>query len=75
MNSILTEDEKWLAVVNRDPKYDGLFFCCVKTTKIYCKPSCKSRTPLRRNVLFSENASQAVELGFRACKRCRPGGL
>ena len=68
----LTDDEKWLAVQNCDETYDGVFFVCVKTTGIFCQPSCKARTPYRKNVIFCDTADEAVEMGFRACKRCRP---
>ena len=48
----LTEDEMWQASVTCDKTYDGRFFYAVKTVGVYCRPSCKSRTPLRKNVRF-----------------------
>lgn len=53
-------------------QYDGEFFTCVKTTKIFCLPSCKARTPLKKNVKFVTTAQQAVEKSYRPCKRCYP---
>ena len=67
-----SEDIAWQAVVNCDPAYDGNFLYAVKTVGVYCKPSCKSRTPLRKNVVFWDTARDAEAAGFRACKRCRP---
>lgn len=69
---MLTEKEKWKAVVQRNPEYDGLFFYAAKTTGIFCRPSCKSKDPLDKNAMFFDTAQQAVENGFRPCKRCRP---
>lgn len=67
------QDPRWLAVQARDAKADGSFFYAVKTTGIYCKPSCGARTPLRHNVEFYDTAAAAEQAGFRACKRCKPG--
>ncbi|MDR0402120.1 MAG: helix-turn-helix domain-containing protein [Treponema sp.] len=68
----MTEEQKWQAVLKHDDRYDGLFFVGVKSTKIFCRPSCKSKRPLRKNVLFFENGKQAEQAGYRPCKRCRP---
>jgi AraC family transcriptional regulator of adaptative response / methylphosphotriester-DNA alkyltransferase methyltransferase len=68
----MTDDQKWQAVLKHDDRYDGLFFIGVKSTKIFCRPSCKSKRPLRKNVLFFENGKQAEQAGFHPCKRCRP---
>jgi AraC family transcriptional regulator of adaptative response / methylphosphotriester-DNA alkyltransferase methyltransferase len=68
----MTGEEKWQALVRRDGRYDGLFFTGVKSTKIFCRPSCKSKRPLRKNVLFFDSAKQAEKAGYRPCKRCRP---
>lgn len=68
----ISENEKWQAVVSCDRSYDGIFFYGVKTTGIFCRPSCRSKTPLRDNVIFFDNAAKAIEIGFRPCKRCRP---
>lgn len=67
-----TEEQRWSAVVSRDPAADGEFVYAVTTTKIYCRPSCPSRRPGRQNVTFFATADEASANGFRACKRCRP---
>jgi AraC family transcriptional regulator of adaptative response / methylphosphotriester-DNA alkyltransferase methyltransferase len=68
----MTGDQKWEAVSRNDEHYDGLFFYGVKSTKIFCRPSCKSKLPLRKNVVFFDNMRQAEQAGHRPCKRCRP---
>jgi AraC family transcriptional regulator of adaptative response / methylphosphotriester-DNA alkyltransferase methyltransferase len=68
----ISDDEKWEAVINCDKNYDGVFFYGVKTTEIFCRPSCKSKTPMRVNVVFFDDAAKAIESGFRPCKRCCP---
>lgn len=67
-----TEDARWDAVMRRDTQADGRFFTCVKTTGIYCRPSCGAKKPKRENVFFVETQGEAEAAGFRACKRCRP---
>ncbi len=56
----------------RDPKYDGLFFSGIKTTKIYCRPVCPVRPAKSENVIFFKSAAAAEMAGFRPCLRCRP---
>ena len=65
-------DEAWVAVVRRDRAYDGAFVYAVKTTGVYCRPSCPSRRARRENVDFYADAASARQHGFRACQRCRP---
>lgn len=75
MNSeiIQIEDETlWEAVLERDTRYDGIVFYAVRSTGIYCKPSCPSRRPKRETVVFFQSPEEAEKSGFRACKRCRP---
>lgn len=69
---IYDSDRFWQAVEAEDPRFDGWVFCGVKTTGIYCRPSCPARTPKRENVRFFTMAAAAQADGFRACKRCRP---
>jgi AraC family transcriptional regulator of adaptative response/methylated-DNA-[protein]-cysteine methyltransferase len=71
-NCFLTEDQRWDAVNRRDALADRVFFFAVKTTGVYCRPSCASRPPRRENVLFFESWQEAENAGFRACKRCQP---
>jgi len=60
----------WQAVVRRDASFDGMFVFAVKTTGVYCRPSCASRQPRRENVQFFTSSEQAQEHGYRPCKRC-----
>ena len=60
------------ARVARDRAYDGLFFTCVRTTKIYCRPVCPVKPASSKNVFFVPSAAAAEHLGFRPCLRCRP---
>lgn len=64
--------EMWRAVQARDATYDGTFVLAVRTTGIYCRPSCPARRPKRENVRWFEGPGDAERAGFRACKRCRP---
>ncbi|WP_432748185.1 bifunctional transcriptional activator/DNA repair enzyme AdaA [Pectinatus frisingensis] len=68
----MTEEERWKAVLSCDTTYDGQFFYGVKTTRIFCRPSCKSKNPKRENVIFFDTKEQVERSGFRPCKRCRP---
>jgi len=68
-----TDDERWAAVVARAHEADGHFYYAVRSTGVYCRPSCPSRTPRRANVAFHATAQGAEVAGFRACLRCRPG--
>jgi methylphosphotriester-DNA--protein-cysteine methyltransferase len=68
----MTDDQKWQAVLTNNEQYDGLFFYVVKSTKIFCRPSCKSKPPLKKNILYFETIKQAEQAGHRPCKRCRP---
>jgi AraC family transcriptional regulator of adaptative response / DNA-3-methyladenine glycosylase II len=65
-------DRCYRAVRSRDARFDGRFVTAVRTTGIYCRPSCPAQTPKRENVLFFPHAAAAAAAGFRACKRCRP---
>ena len=60
------------ALAARDPRFDGLFFVGVTSTKIYCRPICSARTPKKANCRFFNNPQAAERQGFRACLRCRP---
>jgi AraC family transcriptional regulator, regulatory protein of adaptative response / methylated-DNA-[protein]-cysteine methyltransferase len=65
-------DEMYRALVERDSRYDGIFFVGVRSTGIFCRPVCPARKPMRRNVEFFPSAREALAHGFRPCKRCRP---
>ncbi len=66
------EDERWQAVLDRDRRQDGRFVLAVRTTGIYCRPSCPARRPRRENVAFFDAPAAARSAGFRACLRCHP---
>lgn len=68
----MDDDQRYRAVHSRDARFDGVFYTAVRTTGIYCRPSCPAVTPKRANVRFFTTAAAAQESGFRACKRCRP---
>lgn len=69
-----TDKARWQALVDRDERADGQFWFSVKTTGVYCRPSCPARLPNRENVAFYESITDAEKAGFRACKRCEPQG-
>jgi AraC family transcriptional regulator, regulatory protein of adaptative response / methylated-DNA-[protein]-cysteine methyltransferase len=69
-----TDEAKWEAVVAKDSRADGHFFYAVKTTGVFCLPSCPARPALRQNVAFYDRPEDAEKAGFRPCKRCWPKG-
>ncbi|MGV0025398.1 bifunctional DNA-binding transcriptional regulator/O6-methylguanine-DNA methyltransferase Ada [Phormidesmis priestleyi ANT.L61.2] len=71
MNTI-SEETLWQAVLDRDPNFDNQLFYGVRSTKIYCRPTCPSRRPNRDQVSFFASSESAEAKGFRPCKRCRP---
>jgi AraC family transcriptional regulator, regulatory protein of adaptative response / methylated-DNA-[protein]-cysteine methyltransferase len=68
----LNEDALYVALIARDPAFEGLVYVCVHTTGVFCRLTCAARKPLRQNVSFSPSIKAAVAGGFRACKRCKP---
>ncbi|GAA1719542.1 Ada metal-binding domain-containing protein [Isoptericola hypogeus] len=64
--------ERYRAIAARDARFDGQFFTAVRTTGIYCRPSCPARTPLPQNVTFYLTSAAAHDAGYRACRRCLP---
>ncbi|MFZ4451087.1 bifunctional transcriptional activator/DNA repair enzyme AdaA [Salibacterium aidingense] len=68
----LSKDTMWKATVTCDSAYDRIFFYAVKTTGIFCRPSCKSKVPNCENVSFFSNINEVQRAGYRPCKRCRP---
>jgi AraC family transcriptional regulator of adaptative response/methylated-DNA-[protein]-cysteine methyltransferase len=71
----ILDDPRWAAVQARDPAADGQFFYSVKSTGIYCRPSCAARAARPENVQFHLSAIDAERAGFRPCKRCRPNQI
>ena len=74
-HTLHTDDDRWLAVINRDTNADGQFVFAVQTTGIFCRPSCRARHALRQNVRFYPDAEAAQAAGYRPCKRCQPDNL
>ncbi|HZX70006.1 MAG TPA: bifunctional DNA-binding transcriptional regulator/O6-methylguanine-DNA methyltransferase Ada [Rhodanobacter sp.] len=70
--AITLADPRWAAVQAHDAGADGTFFYSVKTTGVYCRPSCGARPALPENVVFHATAADAERAGFRPCKRCKP---
>lgn len=70
--SVNSKDRRWQAVLQRDP--NAKFLYAVKTTGVYCRPSCTARRPRRENVAFFASCEAAEAAGFRPCKRCQPNG-
>lgn len=71
----ITQDPRWARVVARDTTADGAFWYSVATTGIYCRPSCPSRLANPKNVRLHDSIGAAEAAGFRACRRCNPGGM
>src|SRR4029453_17691600 len=71
-SSLFDDDARWKAVKRRDHAADGAFVYSVRTTGVYCRPSCAARLPRRENVAFHQTCADAERAGFRPCKRCRP---
>jgi len=69
---MLNTEDKYDIIINKDKNYDGIFYTAVKTTKIFCLPSCTARKPKQENVIFYDTQDEAIENGFRACKVCKP---
>jgi AraC family transcriptional regulator of adaptative response/methylated-DNA-[protein]-cysteine methyltransferase len=71
----ISKDHRWRAVLARDARSDGEFVYGVRSTGVYCRPSCPSRRPLAKNVVFFGTTGEAERAGYRACRRCRPTEL
>lgn len=70
--SYTTDAARWRALATRDANANGHFFYSVKSTQIYCRPTCPARLARRANISFQKTIAEAEALGFRACKRCKP---
>ena len=71
----ITQDPRWASIVTRDKAADGTFWYSVATTGVFCRPSCPSRLANPKNVRLHESIAAAEAAGFRACRRCNPGGI
>jgi len=72
MENQLSFNEKYNIILNKDTAYENIFFTAVKTTGIFCRPSCSARKPKKENVVFYNNIAEAVQNGYRPCKVCKP---
>src|SRR6516165_6292984 len=72
MKALPSQREMERAIRKRDASYDGVFFVAVRTTGIFCRPSCPARKPLPRNCEYFATVREALFAGYRPCKRCRP---
>lgn len=70
--SLADQDPRWTAIRARDRAFDGVFYYSVRTTGIYCRPSCGARPAKRENIAFHATIAEARQAGFRPCRRCRP---
>jgi AraC family transcriptional regulator of adaptative response/methylated-DNA-[protein]-cysteine methyltransferase len=72
MMMLPTPDEMYRALVERDQSFEGLFFACVRTTGIFCRPTCRARKPKPENVEFASTIQDALHRGYRPCRVCDP---
>jgi len=75
LSTDITQDPRWASIVTRDRTADGTFWYSVATTGVFCRPSCPSRRANPKNVRLHESVAAAEAAGFRACRRCNPGGI
>ncbi|MEV4557501.1 AlkA N-terminal domain-containing protein [Kitasatospora sp. NPDC049285] len=75
LDDVIDDETRYRAVDSRDARFDGVFFTAVRTTGIYCRPSCPAMTPKRTNCTFYPTAAAAQGAGYRACRRCRPDSV
>src|SRR5262245_52138260 len=74
MRTLPSFDEMYRALSSRDGSYDGLLFACVRTTGIFCRPTCHARKPKPENVEFAPTIQEALDRGYRPCRLCDPIG-
>src|ERR1700742_893574 len=72
MELLPPSDTMYRALVNRDSTFEGIFFVAVRTTGIFCRPTCSAKTPARMTVEFFATPNEALHGGYRPCLRCRP---
>lgn len=75
VKAFATDADRWEAVAGRDGAADGRFVYSVRTTGVFCRPTCGARLPKRANVVFHSGPEAAKQAGFRPCRRCRPDGV
>ncbi|MFO7446647.1 MAG: methylated-DNA--[protein]-cysteine S-methyltransferase [Ignavibacteriaceae bacterium] len=72
MNTLPSQKTMYKALVNKDSTYEGVFYAGIKTTGIFCRPVCGAKKPLSTNVEFFKSTSEALNAGYRPCKKCHP---
>ena len=72
LHSLPDEDTLYEALIKKDKDYEGLFIVGVKTTGIFCRPTCTARKPKQKNVEFFKSTHEALMHGYRPCRKCRP---
>lgn len=72
LHQLPPENEMYRALIDKDPGYEGIFVVGVKTTGIFCRPTCPARKPRKENVEFYASPKEALDSGYRPCKRCEP---
>src|ERR1700739_1293869 len=72
MELLPPSDTMYRALASRDASFEGIFFVGVRTTGIFCRPTCSAKTPDRQNVEFFSTQSEALHSGYRPCLRCHP---
>lgn len=72
MNKTLSKERMFEALLNKDSQFEGLFFAGIKTTGIFCRPSCTAKKPRKENVEYFSSSREALANGYRPCKVCRP---
>src|SRR5215469_4792362 len=72
MELLPSTETMYRALVGRDPSFEGIFFVGVRTTGIFCRPTCRAKKPARENVDFFATSGEALESGYRPCLRCHP---
>src|SRR5688572_22676380 len=71
-HSLPSPQQMYRALIKRDPAFEGIYFVGVKTTGVFCRPTCSAKKPHARNVEFFPTAKECLLAGYRPCKRCRP---
>lgn len=72
MTNMLSFDQKYAVLGTKDKTFEGVFITAVKTTGIFCRPSCRARRPNPENVIFYDSVAEAIQNGYRSCKICKP---
>ena len=72
MQTLPDEETLYQALINRDTSLEGVFYFGVKTTGIFCRPTCSARKPLKQNVEYFNSIASAMDSGYRPCKVCSP---